>query len=122
MIKLLVAMLHPNDVIAIDDLRIITGFDIQPIIIPDFQLYGALEQAKSGILGKITFDFTDSEASKSLQSANGLLLHDVEIEDTSTEDGFELKDDIDTRPAVQLANTIFNQGGVQSQRRTHRAL
>lgn len=107
--KLLVAMLHPNDVIAIDDLRIITGFDIQPIIIPDFQLYGALEQAKSGILGKITFDFTDSEASKSLQSANGLLLHDVEIEDTSTEDGFELKDDIDTRPAVQLANTIFNQ-------------
>ena len=50
--KLLVAMMHPTDIIAIDDLHILTGYDIQPIIIPDFQLEGALEQAKSGIWGK----------------------------------------------------------------------
>ncbi|HZJ57066.1 MAG TPA: ATPase, T2SS/T4P/T4SS family, partial [Clostridia bacterium] len=108
--RLLVAMLHPTDVIAIDDLRILTGYDIQPIIIPDFQLFGALEQSKSGILGKITFDFKDNETLKSLQDANGMQLYEaIEIEDPSMDEGFEVTDDVNTRPAVQLANTIFNQ-------------
>ena len=36
--RLIVAMMNPNDVIAIDDLRLLTGYDIQPVMVPDSEL------------------------------------------------------------------------------------
>ena len=108
--KLLVAMMQPTDIIAIDDLHILTGFDIQPIIIPDFQLQDALEQAKSGVWGKMPFN---------LQAKGHLLsTQDVDIFDSDRSNeqvdqaagrDIEVIDETNDRPAVQLANMIFNQ-------------
>ena len=42
--KLQVAMLNPNDIIAIDDIQILTGYEIEPIVVPDRELYAVIEQ------------------------------------------------------------------------------
>ena len=108
--KLLVAMMHPTDIIAIDDLRILTGYDIQPIIIPDFQFQGALEQIKSGVWGKGSFDFQQREDHTLLKDSNqrDLDTYTGQAEQSIGHD-IEVNDETSHRPAVQLANMIFNQ-------------
>ena len=107
--KLLVAMMHPTDIIAIDDIHILTGYDIQPIIIPDFQLEAALEQVKSGIWGKVALNF---EHKNNYDSAESSGIH-AETETDQVEQiispDIEVIDETKDRPAVQLANVIFNQ-------------
>lgn len=106
--KLLVAMIHPTDIIAIDDLHILTGYDIQPIIIPDYQLEAALEQAKLGVWGKAAFNLhkrADSDSryiNKVDDNQNEQIEQDVSFD-------VEVIDEANDRPAVQLANVIFNQ-------------
>lgn len=107
--KLLVAMMHPTDIIAIDDIHILTGYDIQPIIIPDFQLEAALEQVKLGIWGKVALNF---EHKNNYDSAESSGIH-AETETDQVEQiispDIEVIDETKDRPAVQLANVIFNQ-------------
>ncbi|HZJ82487.1 MAG TPA: ATPase, T2SS/T4P/T4SS family, partial [Clostridia bacterium] len=100
--KLLVAMLRPTDIIAIDDLNILTGYDIQPIIIPDFQLQEALEREKTGFGEK---DFKHPSLGEQDKD------NKIEVEVTEADIGgdVEVIDDTNERPAVQLANMIFNQ-------------
>jgi len=105
--KLLVAMMHPTDIIAIDDLHILTGYDIQPIIIPDFQLEAALEQAKSGIWGKVAFNFEQKDNSVDSDDQDNYTQTE-QIEQVISPD-IEVIADTSYRPAVQLANVIFNQ-------------
>lgn len=83
--RLLVAMMNPLDIIAIDDLRLLTGYEIQPAVLPDTELKYAIEQfvnSNSGIVDTI------SEKDESEESTEN--------------------EDIDQRPIVQLANQIFN--------------
>ncbi len=85
--KLLVAMLNPSDIIAVDDLRLITGYDIQPAIVADSELRAAINQFVTS--GSI-----------------------IESEDMSSDDedtDQEMLDAAAEKPAVQLANQIFNQ-------------
>jgi len=42
--RLLLAMKNPGDIIAIDDLRIITGFGIKPVVINDKELDAAIRR------------------------------------------------------------------------------
>ena len=42
--KLIVAMQKPSDIMAIDDLRIMTGYDINPVVVPDMELEAAIEK------------------------------------------------------------------------------
>lgn len=42
--RLLVAMRNPNDLIAVDDLRLITGRDVRPVIVSDDELTAVIEQ------------------------------------------------------------------------------
>lgn len=42
--KLQVAMQNPNDIIAQDDIGILTGFEVEPIVVPDRELEVLLEQ------------------------------------------------------------------------------
>lgn len=108
--KLLVAMMHPTDIIAIDDLHILTGHDIQPIIIPDFQLQDALEQAKSGMWGKASF--IAQSKNHPVFSTDTNVLDIQNTNDQSQQDfgeAIEVVDETNDRPAVQLANVIFNQ-------------
>ncbi|MFZ5644801.1 MAG: GspE/PulE family protein [Bacillota bacterium] len=84
--KLLVAMKNPSNIIAIDDLRILTGYDIQPVVMPDSELDAAIERtARSSA--------------------------DVEqpAEENSQEETFPALEETNEKPAVQLANQILNE-------------
>jgi len=84
--RLVVAMMNPSDIIAIDDLRILTGYDILPVVVPDSELEAAIEkfgQAGAGI-----------EQAAEEEPAAEVVAGPAE----ATE-----------KPAVQLANLIFNQ-------------
>ncbi|WP_114298434.1 GspE/PulE family protein [Anaerobacterium chartisolvens] len=85
--KLLVAMLNPSDIIAVDDLRLITGYDIQPAIVADSELRAAINQFVTS--GSI---IESEEAAAEEEDA------DQDMADAASE-----------KPAVQLANQIFNQ-------------
>ncbi|CEO87659.1 Type II secretion system protein E [Syntrophaceticus schinkii] len=85
--KLLVAMMHPKDIIAIDDLRIHTGYDFQPVVCADGELMAAIERY-----------------SRTCTSVEQTAEEEVEIEEVAPE-----VDDASEKPAVHLANTIFNQ-------------
>lgn len=84
--KLLVAMKNPGDIISIDDLRIITGHPIQPVVINDKELEAALRR------------FLNISASIETQE---------EIEEPQDE-SINI-DEVNDKPAVQLANQILNQ-------------
>ncbi|MTV49391.1 type II secretion system protein GspE [Heliobacillus mobilis] len=85
--KLIVAMQRPGDIMAIDDLRAISGFDITPVVIPDTELEVALEK------------YGRNDEFRTVE----------EEEENSTEiDMGDVQDD--DRPAVQLANAIIAQG------------
>ncbi len=82
--KLLVALKNPSDIIAIDDLRVITGREIKPVIVPDAELEAAIER---------------------FFRANTEVEQEEEEEEEQTAETGEGED----RPAVQLANNILNQ-------------
>ncbi len=87
--KLQVAMQNPNDIIAIDDLRILTGYEIEPIIVPDNELKAVIEQ------------FTNT--SRNLEN------YEPEEEETEDEPEHEsLVSNVDDKPAVLLVNQIIN--------------
>ncbi|MFZ5897811.1 MAG: GspE/PulE family protein [Bacillota bacterium] len=85
--RLVVAMMRPTDVIALDDLRILTGYEIQPVVVPDSELESAIER----------FSRTNSEvesAPEDEQQAPEIVAGPEESAD---------------KPAVNLANLIFSQ-------------
>lgn len=85
--KLLVAMQHPNNVIAIDDMRILTGYDIKPVVVADSEFNAALEK-----YSRINLEF-EQPADEELPE------EELDIE----------ADDSEIKPAVQLANMILSQ-------------
>ena len=87
--KLIVAMMPPNDIVAIDDLRMITGYEIKPVCVSDSELKIAIEQYAR--------ESADVES-----SVDGDYYEDEEQEEAVTSA-------VGDKPAVQLANLIFNQ-------------
>jgi len=83
--KLIVAMQNPTDLMTIDDLSLLTGYEIEPVVVEDRQLRTALEHFTS-------MSTTDMDA--------------FDEEDLIPE---EDDDDTLSRPAVQLANQVLNQ-------------
>lgn len=81
--RLQVALMNPNDLIALDDLRILTGYEIQPVVVPDRELFNAIK--------KYTQDSVVDQEKENLSDAKP-------AEETQE----------DEKPAVQLANQIFN--------------
>lgn len=84
--QLVVAMMNPRDIIAIDDLRILTGLDIQPVVAPDSDLEAAIER----------FGRSSAEVEQST------------VEEPVTEITAGLEEAAE-KPAVNLANMIINQ-------------
>ncbi len=85
--RLVVAMMRPTDVIALDDLRILTGYEIQPVVVPDSELESAIDR----------FSRTNSDvetAPEDEQQAPEIVTGPEESAD---------------KPAVSLANLIFSQ-------------
>ena len=85
--KLVVAMNRPNDIMTIDDLRMLTGYDIRPVMVSDSELEVTIEKY--------------SRESMEVE-------HEEEEIDVYNELVPEATDDTD-RPAVQLANMILSQ-------------
>lgn len=83
--KLLLAMDNPNDIIAIDDIQIITGYEVEPVVVPDRELEVVLEQF--------------SNMSKNVVSE----LEEAEDAESETEE-----DTVNEKPAVILVNQIVN--------------
>ncbi len=81
--KLLVALMNPNDLIAIDDLRILTGHEIIPVVISDKELDLAIK--------KYTHDSSD-----------------IEQEDNSDDIDITQDNEEDEKPAVLLTNQVFS--------------
>lgn len=84
--QLVVAMMNPRDIIAIDDLRILTGLDIQPVVAPDSDLEAAIER----------FGRSSAEVEQAT------------VEEPVTEITAGLEEAAE-KPAVNLANMIINQ-------------
>ncbi|KAF1086583.1 Type II secretion system protein E [Sporotomaculum syntrophicum] len=85
--KLVVAMQHPNNIMAIDDLRILSGFDIKVVVAPDSELEAMIEK-----YSRANMDF--GQVKDDLQDDENIT---IETEEQTT------------RPAVQLANMIIAQ-------------
>lgn len=81
--SLLVAMMNPNDIIAMDDMRLLTGYDIQPVVAPDKELETAIRKYVQA-------------------SSDTLLAEDTDASDDESDIGLD-------KPAVLLANQILNQ-------------
>jgi len=83
--RLVVAMVQPRDVIAIDDLRIISGYEIQPVLVTDSELVASIETRS-----RTNFDVEQAPE------------EDVDQEIVPGHDAAE-------KPAVKLANLILSQ-------------
>ncbi len=86
--RLLVAMKRPGDIIAIDDLRVLTGHEIQPVVVTDSELEAAIQNYSRSSVG------VEAAAAE---------------EEEAAEDVAVGPDEASEKPAVQLANVIFNQ-------------
>jgi type IV pilus assembly protein PilB len=87
--RLVVAMFDPNDILAIDDIRLITGYEIKPVCIPGSELRAAIDQY--------------SRSTSAMEAAED----DDEGQKPSEQD--EVQAVSVGKPAVQLANLIFSQ-------------
>ncbi|TYO95065.1 GspE/PulE family protein [Desulfallas thermosapovorans] len=85
--KLVVAMQHPNNIMAIDDIRILTGFDIKVVVAPDTELDAMIEKY--------------SRANMEFEQVKD----DIQAEEQITIES----EDAANKPAVQLANMIITQ-------------
>lgn len=94
--RLVVAMAQPRNIIAIDDLRILTGYEIKPVIVTDSELKANIDR-----YAQSTMDIIDQE-------------EEVEELQDEEEDVISAEADADDRPAVKLANQIISQA-VRSQ-------
>ncbi|MBE6828123.1 MAG: type II secretion system protein GspE [Ruminococcaceae bacterium] len=82
-----VAMKNPNDIITIDNLRLMTGAEIVPAVVPDMELDAAIENFANM---NSTLDSYDEE------------------EDAIQEQDLSEELSIDDKPAVMLVNQVIN--------------
>lgn len=80
-----VAMQNPNDILAVDNLRMITGHEIRPVVAADMELAVAIENFANMNSG--VEDYGDDD-----------------VEETAESEQL----DIDDKPTVQLVNQIIN--------------
>jgi len=92
--KLLVAMQQPLDILALDDLRVLTGYNIQPVVVTDSELDAAIKNYSQSSLN-VEHARDDRPATEADDAAT-----------VTSEEGTE-------RPAVQLANVILTQAVTQ---------
>ncbi|MBM7557958.1 type II secretion system ATPase GspE [Halanaerobacter jeridensis] len=92
---LTVAMADPLDVMAIDDIRLKTGYEIDPVIALESELNRALKQhfGNEDLVNEFVSDMDEGE-----------------LETVSEEEVEELKKMVDEAPVVKLANNIIRDG------------
>lgn len=101
--KLLLAMVDPLDVLALDDIRLITGFDIQPVI-----------ATESSIMRTISREFGTTELAEVEDTVKDIAAADfgpLEIDEGKEEEISvdKLKEMVDEAPIVKVVNLIISQ-------------
>ncbi|HRF60874.1 MAG TPA: GspE/PulE family protein [Fimbriimonadaceae bacterium] len=100
--KLLVAMANPLDVFVVDELRMTTGMDIEPVIAVEEDLLNAL-----GAHYKLETNVTDAIAGVMRDFDGDLEISTQEDDELSEAQLREMGEDA---PIIRLANLIVNQG------------
>ncbi|MCL5773198.1 MAG: type IV-A pilus assembly ATPase PilB [Firmicutes bacterium] len=101
--KLTLAMVDPLNVIAIDDIRLITGFDIEPVIATEESILKAINRQ---------FGVTDlAEVESTVKDISAQDFGPMEIEDAAEEEIAldRLKELVDEAPIVRVVNLIISQ-------------
>lgn len=101
--RLTLAMVDPLNVIAIDDIRLITGFDIEPVIATEESILRAINRQ---------FGVTDlAEVQETVKDISATDFGPVEIEESVEEEIAldKLKEMVDEAPIVRVVNLIISQ-------------
>ena len=88
----LVAMADPSNIVAIDDLRILTGFDIEPGLAGNEEIVEMLSKLRS--VGGQLSDGLDTKVA-------------VGEEDTSVDDMRDIREQVEAAPVVKLVNGVL---------------
>jgi type IV pilus assembly protein PilB len=92
--RLILAMVNPLDIFAIDEIRLITGLDVEPMIAIEEDIYAALQQyyrSEGELLAGVMRDFDGSELSITAKKED------------------EEEQEADDAPIIRLANLIISQ-------------
>ncbi|NDD27277.1 MAG: type IV-A pilus assembly ATPase PilB [Proteobacteria bacterium] len=101
--KLTLAMVDPLNVIAIDDIRLITGFDIDPVIATEESILKAINRQ---------FGVTDlAEVQETVKDISAAEFGPLEVEEAADEEIAldKLKELVDEAPIVRVVNLIISQ-------------
>ncbi len=101
--KIKLAMVDPQDVLALDDIRLITGFDVEPLIATEESIAKAIARQ---------FGSTDlAEVEETVKDISAADFGDMEVDDARDEEVSldELKQLVDEAPIVRVVNLIISQ-------------
>jgi type IV pilus assembly protein PilB len=96
--SLTVAMADPTNVFALDDIKFLTGCNVEPVVAPERSLCRAIERA----YGKVI-----EEAASPSHSAAGGGEADIELDSDDSPDAAEVSRQADEAPIVKLVNSIL---------------
>jgi type IV pilus assembly protein PilB len=96
--RILVAMVNPLDIFAIDEIRLTTGLEVEPMIAVEEDLTNAIDQFYRGS-GEV-----DNMLAGMMRDYDG----NIEVSSNMNED--EEEDESDDAPIIRLANLIISQG------------
>ena len=91
--KLKVAMVNPSNIFAIDDIKFLTGLEVQPLIAPENDIKKAIDR------------YYDS--ANSLASVMKSMEEEVEIVEEQPEEETGALDGVDQAPVVKLVNSLI---------------
>ncbi len=92
--RIIIAMVNPLDIFAIDEIRLITGLDVEPMIAIEEDIYAGLQQyyrSEGEVLAGVMRDFDGSELSITAKKDD------------------EEEEEADDAPIIRLANLIISQ-------------
>jgi len=100
--SLTIAMVDPTNVFAMDDIKFMTGFNIEPVVASESSILAGIEKAYGG--GK-----EEEDLETVMQSMSELNDEDVELQAEQQEIGLkELEQAADEAPVVKLVNVVLS--------------
>jgi len=102
---LTVAMVNPNDIFAIEDIKFSTGFEVQPVVASETAIRNALEKYYEGqdFLEKVEKEMEESYEDE-------VEVVGVGDKDSDEEETSDLAANVDSGPVVKLVNTVITKG------------
>jgi type IV pilus assembly protein PilB len=105
---LTVAMVNPDDIFALEDIKFSTGFEVQPVVASEMAIRAALGKYYEGqdLLQKV-----EKELEETIDEELEIVGAGAEVGVISDDDeGTDLAAEVDSGPIVKLVNTIIQKG------------